>query len=1297
MSNIIIKQSYFTNAQTAINSLNEFFSSGFKTRNFPVLDNDFQLEPAIEKIVSRLSSVDPTWIDDESKLTAVISSLNESCRAIDPTDGVYQTIVNSNNEALIGTIDSYIGFKYLQTISENFDDFTKFINGLYTFQLFLKPSEFVDVLDLFGRLINFDEVPDLDIEEKMFDEAAYISGLMKSDQVQLPPELTEETEVERMINRQDLQGVEVMVDDTVQEAAAINYFEDAKPTHLKYSEQHEKWMVSQQFQKIVNDLTSALRKCDTTDDLIRFFGNGMNGIDVNVILDTVCPYILAKAIANPNKYQGSDPKEEQLKKYTDSYDMIIKDNSGAARFKSYDIFSTFKTDKDGTIQFIEDFLKLNLVNRADATINNNTLVALFNIFDSRIYLDIAYNVAPDSIKNEKGEDDFVKEIRGRINKNSHTKNAYSKKEDNQEAPDVDENTGDEATETDDNNNDNTVENPIETSEQVAEYVSRELRRFSDMNPIDMMYCEEFSDIIDREIETLDDKLYNEGLSPLLIDEFIGESYNVDIDESEYIMEANITKRREKLQQAVCSVIKLMEKIVDLDKKHRWNDRAAINMFKTSTILMSDSEYYYNLNSAGYVDIKYACDYTKKALKGKYGNFDQKQLKSLESFYDIISDLKKNTRKFFSFRNYLFKRSNIAKSFEVSDETKQFAVLAKKIVELKPELKFIYDDNFVNESYNYEQEYVTVYQEATTEVNNKRLNTAIDLLKRDMTKIVELAKKKQWNNNACISMFKGETYGVVKQALKYTNRAMGGSCGKYDESQVEQLRSLRENLEDIMKCVKLAIRNPFIGKNVKESNPVHKVSTLANEVLSKISSLDFIKSTSPTTSSDTSSDSSSDTSSSSESTTTESYYNSINDIDTFMMVMEQEDGSIPEYLKKRFDLSDDLSIKKEPAELPDGVPSNPIDDITGSIDYKLKSSGDDDYKTILGSDYEEDPDNAATLGSGKGGNSQRNIVVNVTNNYTNSFNRDSYNKTSNSTKNDDHSTGKTTNVTNTNSHNKTNSDNDSSHDNRSDSSSNKVTKANKSTTTKLDHSNRSRSTTSGSNNNNNNNGTDDTYDSPSTKDKKQKLSSGKTIAEMFTFLESSEPQSLSAGVNTPPKEDLLTKAMDKDRETLAKQQESEKGIQKAINTVKAGVKPIERKKNWMRKMVDSIIKRDEDKVKDDLLNNSSYRSSVFKLFNFALKAGFLGVCFAITPHLGVFFSAVFTAKWLDKPRLQAEAQRNLETEIAICKKKIEYLDRDSNPKNKEEMYKYMRLKSELEKKLMTAPKKNRRSTYFDDDY
>lgn len=1281
MSNIIIKQNYFTNAQTAINSLNEFFSSGFKTRNFPVLDNDFQLEPAIEKIISRVSSVDPTWIDDDSKLTTVIASLNDACKSINPVDGVYQSIIDSNNESLIETIDAYIGFKYLQIISENFDEFNKFMNGLYTFQLFCTPSNFIESLELFGKLINFEEVPDLDIEEKMFDEAAYVAGLMKSDQVQLPPELTEETEVERLINRQDLQGIEVMVDDTVQEAAAINYFEDAKPTHLKYSDQHEKWMVSQQFQKVVNDLTSALRKCDTTDDLIRFFGNGMEDVDPNMILDTVCPYILAKAIANPSKYQGSDPNQEQLKKYTDSYDLIIKDNEGAARFKSYDIFSTFKTDKEGTIKFIEDFLKLNLVNRADVTIDNNTLLALFNIFDSRIYLDIAYNVAPESITKEKSEDAFVKEIRGRINKNSHTKNAYSKKDDNEEAPDID---ADDATATDDNNNDDT----IETTETVNEYVLNEIRKMGDASPTDMMYCEHFFDVVDKEIDTLGDKLYNAGLSPLLVDEFIGESYNVNVSEDEYIVEANVEKRRVKLQQAVASVIDSMEKIVALDKKKMWNDKSAMETFRTFTSASTYAMAGGDGASSTHVDVKNSYIYISRALKGKYGNFDQKQIRALSSLKDLLSDVWKNVKIFWANPKQFFRRAGIFRSHEVSDRTKNFAILASKIVALKPSLQFIYDEKFVSESSEYNTEYVTVYQEATTKVNNERLTNLIGLLKRDMTKIDEAVKNKQWNNNACISMFKGETYGIVKQSLKYVNRAMGGSCGNVTDVQKSDLKTLSQKLEDMIKCVRLAVRNPFIGKNIKEASPVHKVGVLASDILGRLDGLDFIKSL-PTEGKSSILDDNSNTE-----TKTESF--EINDIDKFMMIMEQEDGSIPAYLQARFKLNDDIfgSNKTEQVPVPDGVPANPVDDLADSIGYKIDSSG-DNYDTILGSGYEEENANGNATGGGNGKGSDNRIVVNITNNYTNSFNRDSYNKTTNSTKKDDHSTGKTANKSNSNSNNKTNSENNSSHHNDIDTSSNKSTKTR--SQTKNDHSNRSKTSTSGSNNNNNNNGAVDTYDSPSSKDGKQKLSSGKTIAEMFTFLESSEPQSLSAGVNTPPKEDLLTKAMDRDRETLAKQQTQEKGVQKAINTTKATFKPLARKKAWLRKQVESVIKRDEDAVKKELTENPSYRSSIFKAYHLALKAGLIGVCFAIQPHLGAFVTLILGLRANDKrSRLKKQVQREIETDLRIVDEQIKYCSYNRTKENQKKMYELMRLRSKLEDSLVQVPKrKTSEYNYFDE--
>ena len=135
---IIIKQDYFNNIKVAIDSLNEFFTSGFKVKNFPAIDGDFVLEPTIERIISRLNCVDPTWMEDPNKMNDVINMISENLKNIDPVDGVYQTIVNSNNKTMIDAIDSYIGFKMIQLIADNFQDFGKFVNGIYTFELFTK-------------------------------------------------------------------------------------------------------------------------------------------------------------------------------------------------------------------------------------------------------------------------------------------------------------------------------------------------------------------------------------------------------------------------------------------------------------------------------------------------------------------------------------------------------------------------------------------------------------------------------------------------------------------------------------------------------------------------------------------------------------------------------------------------------------------------------------------------------------------------------------------------------------------------------------------------------------------------------------------------------------------------------------------------------------------------------------------------------------------------------------------------------------------------------------------------------
>lgn len=1260
-NNIIIKQSYFTNIQTAINSLNEFCSSGFKVKNFPVLNGDFQLDPMLERIISRLNSVDPTWLEDEGKMNAIIEQINENIKNIDPVDGVYETIVDSNNEMMIKAIDAYVGFKVLQNIADNFQDFIKLLNGIYTFEVFTMPEKFSDVLDEFGQFIPLTEIPELDLEEKIFDEGFYVEGVFKNDQIELPQSLDIDTETERIINRAPLQGYEIFVDDSVQEAAEINYFTETKPKHMKYSTKTKKFMVSNQFEKTINDLISGLRKCDSTDDLAAFFKSDFWN-NMRDLSDTIVPYILVKVFDNSKKFNGKFNTEN----YTKSYDSIISKNNGAKRFQNYDIFTTFKSDKEGTIKFIEDFFKLNLVNDPDASISNNTILTLFNIFDSRIYLDIVYNHAPDTIKKEKTEDQFVKEIRGKINKNSHTAKTYTNDEGAQ---------------------DPSPEDKVDTSETVSEYVIHELRKFGDMSTSDMAYCEQFSHIIECDIDTLDDKLYNAGISPFLVEEYIGESFN-DINNHVhgFVMEANVEKKRETLQQGVCSLMANMEEIVKLDKQHRWNANTFGSRYKET---INPVRFLIGLAPGGspvgsseqHSNIKQAYHSTKKAIKGKRGAFTSEQINALRKLNDLTGDLWANVKMFWINPRNWMKELNLFKNDKTQKRTRRIADIAREIVAMKSELSFIIDnDDFVTECW-YDGDPAYVFQEATSEKNRERLRTAINLLMRDMKKISDLAKKNQWTNNACISLFKDETKGNVKQALKYANRGATGSCGKLQDQEINVLKNLVEKLEEMRRTVKLITVNPLVGKNVKEAGNVRKIATLANDILAMKSDLEFVNSaivkdsdglTKPEAKGE-------------EKSVVESFEY---DIDTFKMIMEADDnstgGELPKYMKDRFKMSDNVGATVTPTGLPDGVPQNPVSDITDSIDAKLDAGG-NNLGDMLGSGFENNPNKDKAEGK---------IVVNVTNNYNNSFNRDSNNTTTNTTTNDDHSTGKTTTTTNTNSNNKSNSDNDNSHDNQTDSSSNKSIKKSSVTKKKTDNSDRSHSTqTKGSNNNNNSNDSVDLKDSPTSKDGEQKLSSGKTVQEMFMFLESKEPQSSEFNAK-PPKEDLLTKAMDKDRKLLPKHQGVKRGVQKVANTGKAVLKPVTRTKQWLSKVVNSLIKRDEDNVKSELLENKSYRSAVFKASRLALKLGLVSVAFAIQPYLGLTVAGVEGLRLADRNRLKKELQRELESEIEVIDEKIKDLESINTPEARKEKYEYMRLKKQLEQNMIEAPKRSTKSSYWD---
>lgn len=1468
--NIIIKQEYFDNIKTAIDGLNEFFTSGFKVKNFPSVDGDVQLESTLERIVSRLDGVDPTWMEDPNMVNDVIQTISDNLKNINPADGVYATVVNSNNETMISAIDAYVGFKMLQYIADHFQDFGKFVNGIYTFEMFTKPSQYTDVMDVFGKFIEFDEIPELDLEEKVFDEGAFVDGLMKLSQVDFPESMTIETETERIINRQDLEGIDVFVDDSVQEAAEINYFENTKPSHIKYNEKSNKWMISKQFEKTVNDLVAALRKCDTTDDLKDFFsGDFWKDVKIDPC-EVVAPFILVNVMDNTKKFPYDTFNTE---KYSDSYASIIKNNNGAKRFQNYDLFSTFKSDKDGTIQFIEDFLKLNLVNKEDASVNNNTLLTLFNIFDSRIYLDIMYNMLPDKKKEEKTEDEFVKEIRARINKNSKSKNAYA---------------------------DTDVKD-----ESVTEYVARIIDEFGDASISDMMYCEQFYDAVMAEIDTVDNRIYNAGISPFIVDAYIGESYkelNEHLDD--VFTEANVHKQRENLQSCVSSLMAEMERIVELDRKHQWNNNTFVDSYKTTAGMLL-TPIFANITGStkAHTDIKQVYKYTRKALKGKSGNLTSEQKSALRKLHDLVGDLWANVKIFWVNPINWPKKMNLLRNDRKQDRVKHIADIAKRIVDMKNSLDFLQDEDFVVEAW-YDGSSDYIFQEATTEKNHEMLALAIKLLMKDMKSVVELSEKKQWTNNACISKFRtasgthgharrSEAYTNLKQAMKYVNAGIAGAAGIPNESDKDTLKTLLEKLKEMQREIRKINFDvtKALGANIKESNAAHKIATLAKDIVGMESDLGFVNDA-PVKGSKTDAEGSNDDTSVQEAFIQEgkqthyrrtlkrfdydpktntiktdidlpdkkekmrvkliiddsvgldgayvtlnndnepeihisrrelkqkgyksayylkheeghiahgdphremnSYlksmqkfddsitlvhepsqansdseynkakkfvddnglreklleydndhdsdpaefradkyaadhtskigttkalmatrketprafkknerygedsvlnnegldlglrareeyinrhvkeYETIIDFDQFRMIMEayKYKGEIPSYLDNRIKMSDDVGkTTLTTVPLPDDVPANDLGELTGSIDAKLDAGG--DLGDMLGSGYESNPNK---------GDHEGKVVINVTNNYNNSFNKDSGNTNTTTTTVDDHSSGKVTNTTHTNSHNNTNSRNDSSHDNRSDSS----TRKSESSSSRKNYSDHSKSTnTKGSNNNNNSNESVDTKDSRITeKDNEQKLSSGKTIQEMFMFLESKEPQSIGNGAGKPPKEDSLTKAMDRDRRLLATQQKGKKGVQKIVNTGKAVLKPVSRAKQWLTGVVESLIRRDENQVKAEIIENRSYRSMLYKATRLALHLGMIGVATTIQPYLGVALVGVEGLRLADKQRLKKEAQRELETEINIIDEKIRDLESMDTTEARKEKYEYMRKKSELESMLIQAPR------------
>jgi hypothetical protein len=324
-----------------------------------------------------------------------------------------------------------------------------------------------------------------------------------------------------------------------------------------------------------------------------------------------------------------------------------------------------------------------------------------------------------------------------------------------------------------------------------------------------------------------------------------------------------------------------------------------------------------------------------------------------------------------------------------------------------------------------------------------------------------------------------------------------------------------------------------------------------------------------------------------------------------VIQEVDKGEIPEYMKTRVRLSDEMGtapkVTQTEVQIPPDTPTNSVDELTDSIDEKMDTNT-DKLGEMLGANATKDG---------------KNIVINITNNYNNSFNRDDH---SDHSTHSDLSTGKNINksnnvtTTHTNSHNTTNSDK-----------------------------------SLGSNNNNNSNSNNDTKET-----KVQEFASGYSVDDVFAFLESEEPLSTITEATKPPKgsQTLTNAMMDLDKSSRSLQQKSKRSVQKGIGSVKTLLKPAMRTKQWLAGIVDSLIKRNEDTVKTELIESPGYRSTIFKASRLALKLGMFGIAFTINPYIGAAYAALETSRFIDKDRLRREVEGEMAAEIDILDYKIE---------------------------------------------
>ena len=505
---------YIEQIKIAVDAIHKFVDSGFKKKDFPMIDEDNseELEPCLFHMLTWFNRIDPSWFHDGSRVDDALDEIRDLPQKYGRSSDIMDALSDENDDKSMDKLYAYIGYQMTQFIDSHKSDFYQLLDGISQFTLFTTPSKYQKALSIFSEPLSLNDIRDIigNNEFYIFNEEDYVKGIFHTDRIVLSKQFTLEKEMKRFKDHRDLTlhvSFEDLDNDMIQEQAEINFFSMVNPNHIRYHQ--NRFQPSQQFVSVIKKLIAGLRTCNTPDDVKNWLNDKTNRVNPDDYTSMVLPSILARVFSDEKQFQNRLFNEKNLKKYMDSYESIMKQDKNVVRFKDYDLFSTFKADKDGTIQFLEDFLSLKLVSDQNAYISNHTLLVLFNIFDSRIYLDILYNVLPQSEK--KGEyeteDGFVKAIRARINENSNKSSPYTKPE---------------------KHTDPSVMAP--TSSQVSEYASQMIRSLGDFDTSDYPYIYKvMQEACYLDISTLSDKAYNKGYSHDILYDYIQESQGYDFE------------------------------------------------------------------------------------------------------------------------------------------------------------------------------------------------------------------------------------------------------------------------------------------------------------------------------------------------------------------------------------------------------------------------------------------------------------------------------------------------------------------------------------------------------------------------------------------------------------------------------------------------------------------------------------------------------------------------------------------------------------------------------------------------